>query len=523
MHAAADQDPLPPEIHKGVLQAFRDWKVVRDGESYKMAWEPDTPGAVSAETLSLSLTDASVGLQLGQSELGRLGLHGDVYWGIPGNRVGGGGSDESFVEAVSPAVAKPDNRAANARLARDPSFRLPITVVPVAGSTRFAGARSPGVSPAKMAQAGHDGAAPTSAWPPGIREARQPGGSEKVTTADVLETLHRATGMPIVADYYTRLYKPEMVSARGQSLFEALNELCETMRFRWNRDEGTDTLPAHPVPGYPSKGGEGGSRSWLQFRSASYYDDRLKEVPNRLLSRWVAARQKNGALTMDDLCEIAQLPDAQLNAREMGEGARELFGLKEWDLGSNVNLRGSLRLLAGFTPAQRQEATTTAGLAFSRMSLAQQQRYIALALETTGQPLQSPEELTGATLRAEYTQPGGFQWGDPHHPGRGYYTRWVVPLEVTPRGRRVPRPSIHERTREAALLAVRRIDPQLRQALLQAARRANPRLDDSPRVAEDDQIFPTQLDLAIIYILGATNVRTLHVRCTNANYNPGLE
>jgi len=57
----------------------------------------------------------------------------------------------------------------------------------------------------------------------------------------------------------------------------------------------------------------------------------------------------------------------------------------------------------------------------------------------------------------------------------------------------------------------------------QAARRANPRLDDSPRVAEDDQIFPTQLDLAIIYIPGATNVRTLHVRCTNANYNPGLE
>jgi len=34
--------------------------------------------------------------------------------------------------------------------------------------------------------------------------------------------------------------------------------------------------------------------NWLQFRSAGYYNDRLKEVPNRLLTRWAAAREAQG-------------------------------------------------------------------------------------------------------------------------------------------------------------------------------------------------------------------------------------
>ena len=46
------------------------------------------------------------------------------------------------------------------------------------------------------------------------------------------------------------------------------------MRLRWNKDG-----------------------SWLQFRSTSYYDDRLKEVPNRLLARWAARRRQSGMIT----------------------------------------------------------------------------------------------------------------------------------------------------------------------------------------------------------------------------------
>src|SRR5439155_12830243 len=94
---------------------------------------------------------------------------------------------------------------------------------------------------------------------------------------------------------------------------------------------------------------------WLQFRSTSYYDDRLKEVPNRLLARWAASRRRQGTLMLDDLIEIAGLSDAQLNATNMAEGARACFGLEEWDLAGNRNLRRQFRYLASFSPTQRRQ------------------------------------------------------------------------------------------------------------------------------------------------------------------------
>src|SRR5260370_23117591 len=109
------------------------------------------------------------------------------------------------------------------------------------------------------------------------------------------------------------------------------------MRLRWSKDSGAR---------------EAGL--WLEFRSMSFYDDRLKEVPNRLLSRWAASRREQGLLTLHNLCEIAQLPDAQLDGEEMAEGSRELRGLKEWDLARSKLLRPHLCFLAALTPDQRQ-------------------------------------------------------------------------------------------------------------------------------------------------------------------------
>jgi hypothetical protein len=234
------------------------------------------------------------------------------------------------------AALKSDNRASNARWANDPVFRARVTLQ-----------AQPSCCPPRTAQPG-DGS---------THESR-------ATTADALEALHRATRLPLVADYYTRLYEPKDVAIAPQPLFDALGHLADAMRLRWNKD------------------GE-----WLQFRSASYYDDRLKEVPNRLLSRWSAARRQHGALTLDDLIEIAQLPDAQLDAKEMAEGARDCAGLVEWDLARNVWLRPHMRYLAGFTPAQRQEAMSATGLAFTKMSLAQQQEFIAFAFPPDEEPI----------------------------------------------------------------------------------------------------------------------------------------
>jgi hypothetical protein len=259
-----------------------------------------------------------------------------------------------------------------------------------------------------------------------------------------------------VADFYTRLYPVEAVTVKDQPLFQALNQLADAMHMRWHKETG-----------------------WLQLRSASFFNDRLKEVPNRLLSRWAAARRQHDTLSLDDLIEIAQLSDAQLDATNMAEGARECWGLAEWDLVSRLpyrwpDLRPHLRYLAGFTPAQRQEAMSPTGLAFTKLSLAQQQQFLAFALSPGSISLQSLPELRAATLHVAYTQPGAFEW-------------------TRPGGRALLPSPAHERTREAALQAARRIDPQV----------------------TEDQIVPTRLDLIMLYSLGPNAGQVRIVRTGN--------
>jgi hypothetical protein len=297
----------------------------------------------------------------------------------------------------------------------------------------------------------------------------------RVTSADVLAELHRASGMPIVADYYTRLNKPEVVSVRGKPLFDALNSLADAMRLRWDKDP------------------DGG---WLRFRSTSFFYDRLKEVPNRLLTHWAAARRQHGVLTLDDLLEISQLPDAQLDAKEMAEGARAIFGLAEWDVARSILQRPHLRYLATFTPAQRQEAVSPAGLLFTRMSLAQQQKFIASSLPGDWEGLQSLDELAGATLRVDYSLPGWYEW----RPGSWF--RWAMP---TADGKRVPRPPLRERTREAALQAARRYFPPFAQPMVKAERAFAPGVTAAQLTPQEKDVVPTTLELQITYFPGSSH------------------
>ena len=152
----------------------------------------------------------------------------------------------------------------------------------------------------------------------------------------------------------------------------------------------------------------------------------------------------------------------------MREGARECWGLAEWDLLRYGNLRPHLRFLAQLTPAQRQAAMSPTGLAFTRMSLAQQQQFMPLALGSAADQLHSLEELAGAALRVAYTQPGSFEW--------------QVPQEVSelPGHEPIELPPVRERTQAAALQAVRWIYPRVQEA----------------------QIVPTELALTVLYTWG---------------------
>jgi hypothetical protein len=193
-----------------------------------------------------------------------------------------------------------------------------------------------------------------------------------------------------------------------------------------------------------------------------------------------------------------------LDAAEMAEGARECFGLAEWDLARRKSLRPHLRYLATFTPEQRRMALSVNGLPFTGLTLAQQQQFIALA--RLSDPL-SLQELQGATLRVDYSQPGGFQWGDP---GLAFTPApWVVVVEPGREGHWRPRPLLRDRTRQAVMEAVLRLDPTLRERAMHVIRSRQTTAE--PPAPLEAQIFPTDLSLNIAYLPAASNRLPLHI------------
>ena len=119
------------------------------------------------------------------------------------------------------------------------------------------------------------------------------------------------------------------------------------------------------------------------------------------------------------------------------------------------------------------------------------------------------EQLSGAALRVDYTQPGWFEWQPPEN----QTLRWAVRSTPGREGEWLPVPAVRDRTREAALQALRRVDPQIRAAvraaaLAQVGRAVVPSAITAP--PEDEQIVPAQLNLATIYIPGTAKDRLIY-------------
>jgi len=266
-------------------------------------------------------------------------------------------------------------------------------------------------------------------------------GSDPVTTADVLAAIHRAAGIDILSDAYTRLYAPATVSVEKQHLFDALNRVADALRYHWRKEAG-----------------------FLLFRSAGYFNDKRKEVPNRLLERWAASIREHGHLTLDDLVEIAQLQDAQLDSRIVAEGVVRCHGIRGWGLVAGSQLRNHLRFLATLDPEQRRLAQSPADLPFRRLNLSQQQQFLATGFGGSNTPI-APEALLAARLRVDLSMPGQFEWVRETGGARKEF-----PIE-----RR-----IRAATREQTLAAARQKDPQATAA----------------------QIQPTAADVHVEYALG---------------------
>jgi hypothetical protein len=429
--------PLPPDLERGILQSMRDVRVRRPGSQTPADNQPiigraeNLPDGVLPA--SSPETNGFAFLRIGHGELGQFTLDGGAGVTI-GSTIAVRGHD--LATGVSPAVQDPKNEAANAGLAHDPALQARVTVDLTPRPPSLGGK---GELPVAAGDHGDAGARPPSPSRRGVETER------KVTTAEVLEALHRASGLPIAADFYTRLYPRASVSVKGQPLFEALNHLADVMHLRWNK-EG----------------------NWLRFRSVSYYDDRVKEVPNRLLARWTTTRRQPGTpgvgLPLDELIEMAQLSDAQLDSRFVGEGVEEIWGLDEWRLAQNHQARPHLRYLAQLTPAQRQAAVSAHGLAFNQLTLAQQQGLVA----HLGERLHSLVEAASAVVRVEYTHPGWFRWPAFQMPSARHAEPGLFGLAP-----------VREPTRAAALTEALRLDPG----------------------ATEAQVAPTDLSLAVVYTL----------------------
>jgi hypothetical protein len=81
-------------------------------------------------------------------------------------------------------------------------------------------------------------------------------------------------------------------------------------------------------------------------------DGGTEERPQGARARLQRVLGPGPGLTLDDLLEIAQLPEAQLDATDMAEGARECWGLAGRNLSRGWFQRPHLRFLAQLTPAR---------------------------------------------------------------------------------------------------------------------------------------------------------------------------
>jgi hypothetical protein len=77
---------------------------------------------------------------------------------------------------------------------------------------------------------------------------------EKITSADLLEALHRATGLPILADHDARLIPVAALSLRDRPLAVMLDHIAETSGLEWQFADGT----------------------WLQFRRVRTLEEWLR-------------------------------------------------------------------------------------------------------------------------------------------------------------------------------------------------------------------------------------------------------
>jgi hypothetical protein len=316
-------------------------------------------------------------VRLDRSELGQVSLH--ARWAVVWPGAGSGGQKE-LATGRSPSLANPENASADAALRGRPPFDRVISFDPKPSCPAIKTPR-PADLDLNLDRASFN------------LDRSQP----YAFSSDVWEAIHRATGLPIVADFYTHLYPVGKLIVDRRPLFQALCAVGDTLGVRWTKDGG-----------------------YVLCRSTSYYWDKLREVPNRYLRRWARDRDENGGLPFTDFLEMATMSDPQLDSAPVAEGIEHYWGLREWaHLGGSSNLwdRQHARLLARLTPEHLNRTLQPGGIPFKELAPAEQQGVIQLhflefqTMEREGNPAARPasaEEFAHVELDAHYIPAGWY-------------------------------------------------------------------------------------------------------------------
>ena len=190
---------------------------------------------------------------------------------------------------------------------------------------------------------------------------------------DLLPDLAHTYNVPIVADAYSissREFEAfDPLPREPTALFELLDRLSGT-RYRWEQRGKLITL-----------------------RSRTWFLDRPREIPLRLVRPWKVLLDRYGALPLDDCVRMAtDLTDAQIENLPVLDQQREL-PMGELDLTAMQRGCPALRLYGSLSAAQQQALWRGETIAVPRMTPAQQALFLANARER-GRDRTPPPDLT---------------------------------------------------------------------------------------------------------------------------------
>ncbi len=435
-HSEQPNRRLPEEARQSLLQSWGLGGIIeRNGKPQIDYGGPGLGGSPGSTPIAkYPGIVPSVRLKIDRSELGVFSLEADVsMWLTKGDGSLGASTGHTNKLALgrSPSAEKPDNAKRNNGLRDLPSFQREVSFRPEPSCPKQVKERT-------NAEGKHvgDGKSKRHLKNGDVLE------SAHVNSGDVWEEIHRQTGLPIVADYYTRLYPVPPVTVEHAPLFDALCRVGDALGVWWRQDGG-----------------------FLLCRSTSFFWDKLKEVPSRYLTQWQQERTRRGSLPFEAVLQMASLSDQQLDSATVGRGISHCWDLPEWGIVGNAakplegtgtatsgtpeELRAYTRFVAGLPAGTRNLTLRPDGLPFDALDRAQQQEFARIYL-VKGDT--NPQILPGLRIHVDYIPAGTYVW----HPvvEEEAEQRYIVYTQIS------KLPAAAGKTVEGALAEARRIYPK---------------------------------------------------------------